>query len=141
MRALRLLGVAAQAESLRLRREVRSAARSAVWGAGAAVFGIAALVMLHVAAWLALDGMRGPIIASLGVALADVVLMGLGLLLARAKADPVAQEALLVRRAALAEARNTPLLGDALGLIGWRSPVTVAGGFLAERLVRALTRR
>ena len=140
-RAFRLLGVAAEAEGLRLKRTAKASVRSAVMSVVAGVFGLAALVFLHLAGWLALRDAYGSLYASLGVAAADLVLMGIILLMARSRPDPVAEAALMVRRTSLAEAARVPLIGDLAGLIGLRSPVSVAGGMLAERLVKAFTGR
>ena len=54
MRSLRLLGVAAQAEGLRLKREAALMVRGIVFQAGAAVFGLAALILLHISGYSAL---------------------------------------------------------------------------------------
>lgn len=141
LRAFRLLGVAAEAETLRLKRTAQASVRGAVMSAVAGVFGVAALIFLHIAGWIALRDLYGSLHASLGVALADILLMGLILLLGRTRRDPVAEAALMVRQTSLAEAGRTPLLGDLMGLVGLRSPVSIAGGMVAERLVRAFTRR
>ena len=141
LRVFRLLGVAAEAEGLRLKRSAQATVRSAVMAVVAGVFGVAALVFLHIAGWMALRDLYGGLYACLGVALADLVLMGVMLLLGRARRDPVAEAALTVRQTSLAEAARAPLLGDMLGLVGLRSPASLAGGLVAERLVRALSRR
>lgn len=141
LRAFQLLGVAAEAEGLRLKRNAQSSIRGAVMSAVAGVFGVIALVFLHIAGWIALRDLYGGVYASLGVAVVDLLLMGLLLLLGRNRRDPVAEAALAVRRTSLAEAAKVPLLGDLLGLVGIRSPASIAGGLVAERLVRALTRR
>ena len=102
MRMMRLLRLAAQAESLRWRRMGRGYAIQAALGAGAAVFGLMLLAMLHLAAftWLAEDR-NGPV-AALIVAAVDLVLAGLlGWLAARGAHDPVAIEAQRVRDDAL----------------------------------------
>ncbi len=141
MRVLRLLGAAAEAEGLRLRREVRAAARVTAWRVVAGVFGGAALVMLHIAAWYALVEEVSPAGAALWIALGDAALMLLVLVIGRRRHDPVAAAAQQLRERSLAEARHTPLLGDAWRSLGLRSPVSVAGGVVAERVVRAITRR
>lgn len=141
LRAFRLLGIAAEAEGLRLKRTAQSSIRSAVMSAVAGVFGIAALIFLHMAGWIALRDLYGQLYASLGVAVADLLLMGVILLLGRSRRDPVAEAALAVRQTSLAEAARTPLLGDLMGLVGLRSPASIAGGMVAERLVRAFSRR
>ncbi len=141
LRAFQLLGIAAEAEGLRLKRNAQSSIRGVVMSVVAGVFGAAALVFLHIAGWIALRDLYGGLYASLGVALADLVLMGVMLMLGRNRRDPVAEAALAVRKTSLAEAARAPLLGDLLGLVGLRSPASIAGGLVAERLVRALSRR
>jgi len=141
MRALELLSAAAQAESLRVRRGAAGTARGAVLNGVAGLFGLTALAMLHVSGWLALAEEYGAIRASLGVGAADVVLMGLMLLIGRKRRDPVADAALLIRQRALNELRETPLMGNAFSLLGSRLPVALMGGAVAEGLVRAFTRR
>ena len=103
MRLFRLLQLAAQAEALRWKRTGRGYAIQAGFGAGAAVFGLMMLVMLHLAAmaWLA-QGNLGPVGGALVVAAVDLVLAGLlGFLAARGGLDPVAVEAERVRDNAL----------------------------------------
>src|SRR3712207_8241137 len=77
MRFFRLLQLAAQAETLRWKRTGRGYAIQASFGAGAAVFGLMMLVMLHLAtmAWLAQTNL-GPVGAALVVAAVDLVLAG-----------------------------------------------------------------
>ena len=103
MRLFRLLQLAAQAETLRWKRTGRGYAIQAGFGAGAAVFGLMMLVMLHLAAmaWLAQTNL-GPVGAALVVAAVDLVLAGLlGYLATRSGLDPVAVEAERVRDNAL----------------------------------------
>ena len=103
MRLFRLLQLAAQAETLRWKRTGRGYAIQAGLGAGAAVFGLMMLVMLHlaVASWLAQTNL-GPVGAALVVAAVDLVLAGLlGFLATRGGLDPVAVEAERVRDNAL----------------------------------------
>jgi hypothetical protein len=103
MRLFRLLQLAAQAEALRWKRTGRGYAIQAGLGAGAAVFGLLALVMLHLAvfSWLAETNL-GPVGAALVVAVVDLALAGLlGFLAARGGFDPVAIEAERVRNNAL----------------------------------------
>ena len=103
MRLFRLLQLAAQAETLRWKRTGRGYAIQAGLGAGAAVFGLMMLVMLHLAvvSWLAQTNL-GPVGAALVVAAVDLVLAGLlGFLATRGGLDPVAVEAERVRDNAL----------------------------------------
>lgn len=102
MRLTRLLRLAAQAEALRWRRLGRGYAIQAGLAAGAAVFGLMLLVMLHVAALIWLGQGRSGVAAALIVAAVDLVLAGLlGWLAARHAVDPIAVEAEHVRDDAL----------------------------------------
>jgi hypothetical protein len=139
MRFTRLLRLAAQAEALRWRRLGRGYAIQAGLAAGAAVFGLMLLVMLHVAALVWLGQGRSGVSAALIIALVDLVLAGLlGWLAARHAADPVAVEAERVRDDALRQvgdqtaraAMVLPLLrsGSAKkGLIGAALTAAVVG--------------
>jgi len=103
MRLFRLIQLAAQAEALRWKRTGRGYAIQAGFGAGAALFGLMMLVMLHLAVfeWLAGTSV-GPALGALIVAGADLVLAGLfGFLATRSGLDPVALEAERVRDSAL----------------------------------------
>lgn len=138
MRALRLLATAAEAEGIRLRRSAQTLARSAVFWAGAAVFGIALVVMLHVAAFQYLLPAWGPAMAALLVAAGDLVLAVVLFLVGRPGRDPVAEEALALRRASLAEATEHPFRG----LVPWGSVArSSVGQRIAERAIRTALRR
>lgn len=150
MRSFRLLEIAAQAEAVRLRRGASGMARSAVLHAAATVFGLAALGLLHVAGWIWLAGRHDPLTAALVLALVDVVAMGLLLAMARPRYDPVAVEALRLRRQSLAEAsRISPLQGLASmfasrqteGRVTARGLAGDIGAGLLDGVVRGLTRR
>lgn len=136
MGPLRLLGVAAEAEGLRLRRSCGLAARRAAWLGGAAAFGVAALALAHVAAvelmlpHLGLAGACGVI------ALADLVLAGMLVLVARQLRDPVMDEALLLRRASLAAAASNNAL-----LSGGANAVPVLGAIAGTVLAEWMRRR
>ena len=102
MRLLSLARAAWQAEELHLRRLVRARGMQAGYAAGAALFLALLLVMLHLAAFAALEPGRGPVLAALLVAGGDLVLCGLlAWMAARASHDPVAEEALRVRQEAV----------------------------------------
>jgi hypothetical protein len=102
MRLIRLLRLAAQAEGLRWRRMGRGYAIQAGYAAGAAVFGLLLLIMLHMAAFAWIARGQGPVAAALIVAAFDLVVAGLlGWLAARHAEDPVAIEAERVRDDAL----------------------------------------
>jgi hypothetical protein len=80
MSSFRLLGLAAEAESLRLQAAMRGMAWRAELIGAAALAGSACLVMLHVAAWHALVPAVAPHWAALVIAGADAVLLALLLL-------------------------------------------------------------
>jgi len=101
MRAFRLIALAAQAEGLLLRRQGAGMGRTAFLSLVAAGFGLATLVLLHVAGWLWLEAREGALAAALWLALVDALITGSLLLLARPQPDPVADEALLLREQSL----------------------------------------
>ncbi|CAH0260905.1 hypothetical protein [Roseomonas sp. CECT 9278] len=140
MRVLRLLGVAAQAESLRLRRNAGSVARRAAWLAGAALFGVAAVGLAHVAAIAWLEPRYGLAAACGLVALADLALAGGLALFGRTRVDPVAQEALAVRRMMLDAATRNPLSNAASFAMG-SAPGPVLGAMAGEAIASWLRRR
>lgn len=140
MRSLQLLAAAAEAEGIRLRRTASATARAVVLFAVAGIFGIALLVMLHVAAYSWLEPRYGAALAALMVAGADLLLALVFVLVGRPGHDPVAEEALEIRRRSLAEAAEHPLAG-ALDMLPWRRHATTAGGMVAERALRAFARR
>ena len=144
MRMFRLLRLAAQAEALRWRRMGRGYAIQAGLAAGAAVFGLMLIIMLHVAALAWLGRGQGGVAAALIIGFVDLVLAALlGWLAARHARDPVAVEAERVRDDALRQVGDqtarfavmAPLLrsGSAKkGLIG--AAVTAAViGLIARR--------
>ncbi|MBR0652639.1 hypothetical protein GXW78_23480 [Roseomonas terrae] len=116
MRLFRMLGVAAEAEGIRLRRELRSTALQAGWIAAAAVFGVAAVATAHVAAVAALTGRYGFPTAAGMVAAGDLVVAVILLLCSRRRPDPVAEEARLLRQTMMTAVTRSPLQG-ALGLV------------------------
>ena len=141
MAAIRLLEVAAQAEALRLRRETRRMVVMAALCAAAGVFVLFALALLHLAAWLWLARTTGPVAAALWIVLGDAVVAGVLLVFSRRRADPIATEALRIRRRALEELSAGSVLGDLVRLVRRNHPAHEIGGVLAESLVRAITRR
>ena len=74
MRPVTLAKVAAQAEILLLRRMARRQVMRAVYGAVAAVFGIGVLVLLHVVAYHAMVPGLSPLLASIIILVADLVI-------------------------------------------------------------------
>jgi hypothetical protein len=141
MRSLRLIEIAAEAEALRLRRQVCVYGRSAAFYAVAALFGIATLVLLHAAAFMAIAEAKGPMAATLWLAAFDAIAMLALFLIGRRRPDPIAAEALTMRRQAVAELRRTSLFGEALTLLRWRRPVAAMGSVVAEGVARAIARR
>lgn len=141
MRSLRLLGVAAQAEGLRLKRELALTLRGVAFQAAAGIFAVAALILLHVSGYSALAEEFGPALGALMVAGVDLLLAGILLLMARRGTDRVADEALALRQESLAALSRTSLTGEALRAVTWRSPAAAMGGAALDHLVRTLARR
>lgn len=104
MRAFRLAGVAAQAETLRLRRRLRVTLRRAARAGMALPFALATVVFLELALWLALSARLPGWEAALGAAGVNLILAALLALPAlRSPApDPLAEDAARLRREALA---------------------------------------
>ena len=109
MRAFRLIAVAAQAEGLLLRRQGALIGRTALLAVIAVVFGLAVILLLHIAGWLWLENREGALAACLWMALIDAAMVALLVYLARPRNDPVADEALTVRK------RSLSMLGGADG--------------------------
>jgi hypothetical protein len=112
-RPLSLLKLAAQAETFRWKRTAVSTARMGAWYAVAGVMALAALAMLHVAAFQLLREEFRPATAAGIVALADLVLAGILALVARsAGRDRSVREAEAVRDMAINRALGGPLLAS-----------------------------
>lgn len=110
MRTVRLARLAAEAEILLIRREIRAYTRRAAFGAVAAVFGLGVLVLLHVLGYLALRqyAQLSPFISVLIVFGVDVVIAAIFAMLASGVVkDPVAEEARHVRDQSLAQVKDT----------------------------------
>lgn len=120
MRTVDLGRTAAQAELVRLKRLVHRQVMRAVWGAVAAVFAIAVLVMVHVVAYFALVPAALTPLPGAAVVLAfDVVVAAIfGLLAKGGVPDKVEAEAKLVRDEALVGMRQSLAVSTLL------SPVT-----------------
>jgi hypothetical protein len=121
VRPLRLARVAAQAEMLVVRRRVAGLVRRAILGAVAAVFALGVLIMAHIIAYLALRqyALLGPIPAAGIVLGADLVVAVIfGVLASGHPADPVMEEAILLRDQSLEQARQS------LTLAALAAPVT-----------------
>ena len=131
MRALRLIGLAAQAEGLILRRQGATMGRTAVLSFAAGAFGITALAMLHVAGWIWFKQEYGAFYAALILFGIDLILMALLLFLARSHKDPVAEEATRLRDQSIALLTNPTASGA-----GWERLAMEAVGVAAERWLR-----
>lgn len=149
MRTVELAKVAASAEALRLRRIAYRQGMRAAYGAGAAVFAIGVLVLLHVVAYNAMVPRLSPLVASLILLAADVILAAvLGYLALSNKPDAVEEEAKMIRQQAVVELQKSmtvmALAGEATSLL-LRRPRTVTvvkprgtvrlAGELASRLL------
>ena len=149
MRTVELAKVAASAEALRLRRVAVRQGRRAAYGVGAAVFGIAVFVLLHVVAYNAMVPAISPLVASLIILAVDLIVAAiLGYLALSSKPDAVEDEAKVIRQQAIVELRKSAtmmsLAGEAASLMV-RRPRTVTvvkprgtvrlAGELASRLM------
>ena len=108
MRTVELAKVAVAAESLRLRRLAKRQAMRAAYAAGAAVFGIAVLVGLHVTLWTFLAPRTSPVLASVIVVAVDVVIAAvLAFLALRNTPGAIEEEARIIRTQAVAEVKRS----------------------------------
>jgi cobalamin biosynthesis protein CobD/CbiB len=115
MRSINLLKIAAEAELLRLRSMMARQVRRGIFGAVAAVFGVAVLALAEVAGWQTLALQFQPIVSTLillGINLAIAAVFGV--LAARSAASHTEQEALQVRQRALEAARGSLVFTAAL---------------------------
>jgi len=129
MRTVDLAKVAASAEALRLRRVARRQGMRAAYGAGAAVFAIGVLVLLHVVAFHALVSNVSPLVASLILLAFDLLVAAiLGYLAMSNKPDAIEDEAKMIREQAVIEMRKSvtamALVGEVAGMVV-RRPQTV----------------
>lgn len=107
MRTLRLVRVAAEAERLRLRRQLRRTVVRVVMGIAGAVFAVFALCLAHVVIWLALVPHVSQLDAALilfGIDL--VVAVMLGIVAASNRPGAVETESRLIRERAVAELKT-----------------------------------
>lgn len=143
MRTIRLARIAAEAETLRLRHIATRTAYRGVYGVIAAVFAVAALVLLHVLSWAYASRYFGPITAAWIVLGVDVLLAAIfGLLASRSGPDPVEQEAVQVRQTALHQIGQTFALAMLLRPIARRARVGgVVGRLFATGIDLFLMRR
>lgn len=151
MRTVELAKVAAAAEALRLRRIAHRQGMRAAYGAGAAVFGIAVFVLLHVVAYHLMVPRFTPLTASLILLAFDVVVAGVLAYFAMGNVpDPIEHEALAIRQQAVVEMRKSMTLMSLAGELAGnalRRPVRTVtvvkpsgtvrlAGKLASRLLR-----
>jgi len=119
----------------------------AAYGAVAAVFGLAMLVLLHVILYLLLTLWVGPIWAAVIVFAVDLVLAGIFAVMARRNTpDVIEEEAKMLRDQSLVEMRQSitlmSLAGSATGLLlRRRRPGTTRGRVFGELASRLLSRR
>ena len=150
MRAVELAKVAASAEALRLRRIARRQGLRAAYGAGAAVFALGVLVLLHVVAYHAMVPALSPLVASLILLGFDLIVVGvLGYMAVSNKPDAIEDEAKLIRQQAIVEMRKSmsamALASEVTGMVLRRPQKTVTvvkprgtvqlAGALASRLL------
>lgn len=152
MRSVELAKIAASAEALRLRRMARRQAMRSAYGAGAALFALAILAMLHVVVYHGLTpAYVTPLAASFVLLGFDLVAAAiLGLMAKSNRPDAIEVEAKKVRQQAIVELRKATtivaLAGETVGL-ALRRPRT--GGKLprsgarlaAEVAARLMARR
>ena len=139
MRTVDLAKVAAIAEALRLRRMMRRFGLQAAFLAVAGLFGLFALIFLHVLLWMLCYGPwnTGKVWASVVVVLFDVVIAGILLLLGRGKlADPIEVEARITRDRSLSELRSAVAITALTGTV--TGPAGRLAGRTAWRAVRGL---
>lgn len=108
MRSVELAKVALASEGLRLRRLARRQALRVAYGAGAAVFGIAMLVVLHFVVYLLLVQLVSPVLSAVIVLVLDLVVAGiLGGMAFRNVPDTIEAEARAIRVQSLIELRRS----------------------------------
>jgi len=142
MRTTRLARLAAQAEILLIRREIKTVIRRVIYGAVAAVFGIAVIVLLHVLGYMALVQFAGlmPVASAAIVLGVDLVFAGVFAVLANgAMKDPVAEEARLLRDQSLAQIKDTLTLASVFRpagrIVGRKGIYSMLAAGLAARIM------
>ena len=127
MRTIDLGRTAAQAELLRFKLLLKRQAMRGVWGAVAAVFAIAVLVMVHVVIFMLLVPLITPIWSAVAVLVLDAVfLLVFGLIAAKSAPGKIEAEAREVRDRALIEMRESMAVAALLNPVG-RVVVRAAG--------------
>ncbi len=127
MRTIDLGRAAAQAELLRFKLLIKRQAMRGVWGAVAAVFAIAVLVMVHVLLFMLLSLLLPPIWAAVVVLGFDfVMLLIFGLIAAKSQPGRIEVQAREVRDRALLEMRESLAISALLNPVA-RVAVRAAG--------------
>ncbi len=113
MRTADLGRAAAQAEFLRIKRLIHRQMMRAVWGAVAAVFLVAVLVMIHVIAYFALvPALLSPLLGAVAVFAFDlVVALIFGIMAMRSAPDAIEVEAKIIRDRSLYEMKQSLAIG------------------------------
>ena len=141
MRLFQMLSVAAQAEGIVLRREMRGTLRRAGWIAAAFLFVAAAVVTGHVAAIAQLAPLYGVAGAAAMVAAGDLAIAGLLALFARRRIDPVTEEARALRETMMSAVARRDPVRDMLGLAMQQGATPLVGAVAAELIAAWLRRR
>ena len=138
MRAVELAKIAAAAEALRLKRQAFRFGRQAAFLVVGGLFGLFALIVLHVVLWTLCDGPwnTGKVWASVIVLVVDLVVAGVLVLLGRGKLpDPLEVEARITRDRSLSE------LKSALAITAATSVVVGPAGRFAGRTTWSVLRK
>ncbi len=141
MRVIRMLSVAAQAEGIALRRDVRNTARQAGWVVLAMLFAAAAVVTAHVAVVAQLAPDLGMAAAAGVVAAGDIIIAGVLALLARHRVDPVAEEARALRATMLSAVARPDPVRSALDIVMRDGSAPLIGAVTAEAIAAWLRKR
>jgi len=142
MGVVRLLEVAAEAEALRLRREARRVTVQVVLCSVAGAFALLAVGLLHLAVLVTVARHHGLVTAALWMALVDLMVAGVLIAVSRIRrVDPIALEALRIRRRALEEISTGSVIGGVLRVVGRGHGAHAMGAMLIESLIRSFTRR
>ena len=120
MRTVELAKIATAAEALRLRRIARRQAFRAAYGAGAVVFALAVLIVLHFLIYVVLNHWLSPIPSVLIVLVIDLIAAGaLGYLALKSPPDSIETEARQIRTQAMLELkRSLTVMGMAAEVTG-----------------------
>ena len=132
IRAIRLVGIAAQAESRRLKVHAGTYINRLAYYVAAGAFGVAAFAMLHVLAFQSFLNFANPVVAALIILAIDLFAVGFLVFVATRGDLTIAEaEARAVRDTALSAAAEEVLFG-----IARRSAPAAAAGGIALALFR-----